>query len=77
VTHLKADALHLAQVAAKIAEDSMSGNIATAAASAIITMSTEGPVDPDTSAAYALVMEELFASGALRVGAPRRPSRSV
>lgn len=69
--HWMVDALDLLQEAAKIATARKSREIATAAADVLDAMSNEGLADPDTSAAYAMVMEELFASGAFRPKASR------
>jgi hypothetical protein len=69
VKHWKVDALDLLQEAAKIAKARKSGEIATAAADVMDAMVNDGLVDPDTSTVYAIIMEELFASGAFRVEA--------
>lgn len=70
----KADLLGLTQEAAKIARVSKSRKIAEATAEVINAMADDGLVGPANLNAYALVMNELIASGALRIritgGAP-------
>lgn len=70
----KADVLELMQEAAKIAQVSKSRKIAEATAEVVNAMLDDGLVGPTNLNAYALVMNELIASGALRIritgGAP-------
>jgi hypothetical protein len=70
----KADVLELMQEAAKIAQVSKSRKIAEATAEVVNAMVDDGLVNPTNLNAYALVMNELIASGALRIritgGAP-------
>jgi hypothetical protein len=63
----KIDAFILVEEAAKIARASQNRKIAEAAAMALDVMATDGIVPSASSQHYAMVMDELIASGALRL----------
>ena len=64
----KTDALDLIEEAAKLARTGKSSKPAEASAQVLEAMASNGLVGPDNAHHYATVMNELIASGALRLG---------